>query len=379
MTIKLSNKFESAKNEWIQAVQNNEPVEKQGELYGAMLDQMLEEAKRAGEMGAESYAANTTADGKLNAVQRKFFNEINTAVGYKEETLLPQETIDNIFEDVVSEHPLLDAIGVKNAGLRLKFLKSETTGVAIWGKLFDEIKGQLDATFSEEEDIQNKLTAFVVLPKDLTQYGPAWIESFVRLQIQEAFAVAMELAFLSGTGKDQPVGLNRQVQKDVAITGGVYPEKEAEGTLTIDPLANGKENLLEMGKIKKFHSVKENGKRLNTAGKLCLVISPEDSTDLDIAFTIVTNAGLYVKNTPFNIQIIESEAQATGKCLSFVKGRYDGYVGGGVSVKKFDQTLALEDLDLYTAKTFAHGKAKDNKVAAVWNLAISETTPAGEA
>jgi len=55
----------------------------------------------------------------------------------------------------------------------------------------------------------------------LTNFGPAWVESFVRLQIQEAFAVAMELAFLSGTGKDQPVGLNRQVQKDVAITGGV--------------------------------------------------------------------------------------------------------------------------------------------------------------
>ncbi|MGN3394957.1 phage major capsid protein, partial [Enterococcus gallinarum] len=283
----------------------------------------------------------------------------------------PQETIDTIFEDVVSEHPLLAAIGVKNAGLRLKFLKSETSGVAVWGKIFDEIKGQLDAAFSEEESIQNKLTAFVVLPKDLTQFGPAWVESFVRLQIQEAFAVAMELAFLSGTGKDQPVGLNRQVQKDVSITGGVYPEKTPEGTLTIDPLANGKENLLEMGKIKKFHSVKENGKRLNTAGKLCLVISPEDATDLDVAFTIVTNAGLYVKNTPFNIQIIESEAQATGKCLSFVNGRYDGYVGGGVSIKKFDQTLALEDLDLYAAKTFAYGKAKDNKVAAVWTLTIT--------
>lgn len=377
MTIKLSQDFENAKKAWIKAVQDNESNEKVGELYGEMLDQMISEAKKAGESAAESYAAGTTRDAKLSAEQRKFFNEINKEVGYKEETLLPQETIDEIFDDVVTEHPLLAAIGVKNAGLRLKFLKSETSGVAVWGKIFDEIKGQLDAAFSEEESIQNKLTAFVVLPKDLTQFGPAWIESFVRLQIQEAFAVAMELAFLSGTGKDQPVGLNRQVQKDVAITGGVYPEKEVEGTLTITPLANGKENLLEMGKIKKFHSVKENGKRLNTAGKLYLVISPEDSTDLDIAFTIITNGGIFAKNTPFNIQIIESEAQTTGKCLSFVNGRYDAYVGGGVSIKKFDQTLALEDLDLYAAKTFAFGKAKDNKVAAVWNLNI-KTFDSGE-
>ncbi len=376
MTIKLSTDFENAKTAWIQAVQNNESTEKTGELYGEMLDLMIEEAKKAGEVAAASYAAGNSLDAKLSAEQRKFFNEVSTEVGYKEETMLPQETIDNIFEDVVSEHPLLAAIGLKNAGLRLKFLKSETSGVAVWGKIFDDIKGQLDATFSEEEAIQNKLTAFVVLPKDLAQFGPSWVESFVRLQIQEAFSVALELAFLTGTGKDQPVGLNRKVAKGTAVTDGVYPVKTSQETLTINPLSNGKENLLEMGKIKKYHSVKENGKRLNTAGKLYLVISPEDSTDIDIAFTTISNAGLYIKNTPFNIQIIESEAQETGKALSFVKDRYDAIAAGGVKISKYDQTLALEDLDLFAAKTFVFGKAKDDKAAAIWDLAIS-TVPEG--
>ena len=83
----------------------------------------------------------------------------------------------------------------------MKFLKSETSGVAVWGKIYGEIKGQLDAAFSEETAIQNKLTAFVVLPKDLNDFGPAWIERFVRVQIEEAFAVALETAFLKGTGK----------------------------------------------------------------------------------------------------------------------------------------------------------------------------------
>ncbi len=51
--------------------------------------------------------------------------------------------------------------------------------------------------------IQNKLTAFVVLPKDLNDFG-SWcgIERFVPcVQIEEAFAVALETAFLKGTGK----------------------------------------------------------------------------------------------------------------------------------------------------------------------------------
>ncbi|MGN3394972.1 phage major capsid protein, partial [Enterococcus sp. 125944] len=87
MTIKLSQDFENAKKAWIQAVQNNESTEKVGELYGEMLDQMISEAKKAGEIAAESYAAGTKLDAKLAAEQRKFFNEINKEVGYKEETL----------------------------------------------------------------------------------------------------------------------------------------------------------------------------------------------------------------------------------------------------------------------------------------------------
>ena len=371
MTIKLSKDFENAKAAWIHAVQNNESTEKVGELYGEMLDQMIAEAKKAGENAAESYAAGTSLDAKLSAEQRKFFNEVTTEVGYKEETLLPQETIDNIFEDVVSEHPLLAAIGLKNAGLRLKFLKSETSGVAVWGKIFDDIKGQLDATFSEEESIQNKLTAFVVLPKDLSQFGPAWVESFVRLQIQEAFSVALELAFLTGTGKDQPVGLNRKVAKGTAVTDGVYPEKASSGTLTF---ADSKTTVKELTGIYKYHSTKENGKAFAVGGKVALVVNPSDAWDVKSQYTSLNANGVYVTALPYNLQIIESVAQVAKKSLSFIGERYDAYAAGGVKISKFDQTLALEDLDLFTAKTFVFGKAKDDKVAAVWDLNIFETT-----
>jgi hypothetical protein len=63
--------------------------------------------------------------------------------------------------------------------------------------------------------------------------------------------------------------------------------------------------------------------------------------------------------------------------ISFVKSRYDAYIGGGITLRKFDQTFALEDLDLYTAKQFAYGKAKDGKATAVWTLAEPATLPEG--
>ena len=38
----------------------------------------------------------------------------------------------------------------------------------------------------------------------------------------EALANGMEYAIVNGTGKDEPIGMNRQVGENVTITGGVY-------------------------------------------------------------------------------------------------------------------------------------------------------------
>nr|WP_077913129.1 phage major capsid protein [Listeria floridensis] len=358
-------------------MKNNNDHDKQGDAYLEMIDSLAEGVKtsaiEAARDEAERYAIGTAADGKLSAGQRKFFNEINKEVGYKDETLLPQETIDNIFEDLVSEHPLLSKIGLKNAGLRLKFLKSETSGVAVWGKIFGEIKGQLDATFSEEESISNKLTAFVVVPKDLKDFGPAWIESFVRLQIQEAFSVALEAAFLNGDGKEKPVGLDRDINNGTTASGvTTYPKKNPEGTLTFD---DSKTTVKELTAVFKYHSVKENGKPLAVGGKVVMVVNPVDAWDIKTQYTFLNANGAYVTALPYNLDIVESEAQTQGEVVTFVEERYDAYLGGGVNLMKFDQTLALEDLELYVAKQFVYGMAKDIKATAVWTLKIAETTP----
>lgn len=369
MTIELSNDFKTARQEFLKAIQDGATEEQQAELYGNMINELFEESKAQAQAEAERISSLPSSDKQLTAEQRKFFNEINTEVGYKDEKLLPEETIDRIFEDVTTEHPLLSELGIRNAGLRLKFLKSDTSGVAVWGQIFGDIKGQLDAAFSEETAIQNKLTAFVVIPKDLQDFGPAWIERFVRLQIQEAFAVALEEAFLNGDGKEKPIGLNRQVQENVSITGGVYPKKESQGTLTF---ADPKTTVDELTQVFKFHSTNEKGKSVAFKGNVNMVVNPSDAFEIQAQYTHLNANGVYVTALPYNLNIVESISQEAGEVLTFVKGRYDGYLGGGVDIKKFDQTLAFDDLDAYIAKTFAYGKAKDNKVAAVYKLDLSK-------
>lgn len=370
MSFNLGNEFNEAREAFLNSVQNNEPEDKQAELYGDMVNQIAEEAKRQARQETESVIATNPAEAKMSARERKFFNEIETEVGYKDEKLLPQETIDRIFEDLTTEHPLLSKIGLRNAGLRMKFLKSETEGVAVWGKIFGEIKGQLDAAFSEEETIQNKLTAFVVIPKDLQDYNVSFIEEFVRTQINEAFAVALEAAFVSGDGDDKPIGLNRDINN--GSTSGsttTYPEKDTEGELTF---ADPDQTVNELTDVYKFHSVKENGHPLAVEGRVSIIVNPSDLWNVKKQYTSLNAQGTYVTALPYNLDIVESVAQETGKVTTFVQGRYDAFLGGGMTIRKYDQTLAIEDMDLYTAKQMAYGKAKDIKATAVWTLNVAD-------
>lgn len=368
MTMKLSNEFKQIRDKFLNAVNTGEPVETQNELYGQMIDELLNEAKKQGLAAAEGVIATNPADAKMSAGARKFFNAVNTDVGYKDEELLPQETIDRIFEDLTSNHPLLVEIGLRNAGLRLKFLSSETSGVAVWGKIYGEIKGQLDAAFSREEDIQHKLTAFVVIPKDLKDFGPAWIESFVRTQIDEAFAIALEAAFLTGDGNEKPIGLDRDINNGTTASGvTTYPQKAVQGTLTF---ADSKTTVKELTDVYKFHSTKENGKPVAVEGNVVMVVNPADAWDVKKQYTSLNAQGVYVTALPYNLKLIESLAQASVKTTTFVKGRYDAFIGGGITLRKYDQTLAMEDMDLYTAKQFAYGKARDMKTSAIWDLKV---------
>ena len=73
---------------------------------------------------------------------------------------------------------------------------------------------------------------------------------------------------------------------------------------------------------------------------------------------------------PFNLIVIDSVAQPKGKVTTFVKGRYDAFIGGNLDLSRYTETLALEDRDIFIAKQFAYGKARDEKAAAVWTLRL---------
>lgn len=347
---------------------NEEQKQLFAEAFGVLGDELSEmTAEQLKEMFDERAKHQT-----LTAKEVTFFNSIDKNVGTKTPIILPEETIEQVFEDLKTEHPLLSVINFKNTQVRLRALTAETSGLAVWGKVNDEIKGQLNHAFKEQDFSNFKLTAFVVVPKDALKFGPTWLKTFITDQIKETMSVALETAIVSGTGLLQPVGLMKDLsQKEVDSTTGediVVFKKDKAAIADFSDLTP--ENApAKLAPIMKHLSIKENGKPVNISGQVRLLLNPADKWELEAKFTSQNANGSYVTVLPFGVTIMESLAVATGKAVAFVAGRYDAFMASKAEIEEFDQTLALEDMMLYTAKGHFYGKAKDNKVSAVITLA----------
>ena len=114
---------------------------------------------------------------RLTNDEKKFYNalvsedHVNTDTNWKDGELLPETVVDRIFEDIETEHPLLKHITIQRTGLRARVIRSVPEGQVVWGPVFSEIKGQLEASFFEQDVTLGKATAFVVVPKDLKDAG----------------------------------------------------------------------------------------------------------------------------------------------------------------------------------------------------------------
>lgn len=381
MVIKFDNHtetYENAKKAYAEVVKNDVSTPEQVEsawvnMQDALvnsLDKQITEAVTANTID-QVVLSNRGVD-VLTSEERKFFNQVVQSDGFTDEIILPETTEERIYEDLTNDHPLLSVINFRNLGtITLTAITSEYEGAAVWGPIFGDIKGQLNAAFSQESIAQSKLTAFVVLPKDLKKFGPKWVEAYVRTQITETYAVALENALINGVGptKHEPIGLIRDLTAPVDPTNG-HAKKSTAGTLTF---ADPKTTIREFAGIGKALSETEKGKKLNVNGLVGLIINPADSWDLKAEFTIQNALGEYITKLPFNFKPIESVFATQGEVIAFVTNRYDAYRGGGVEVTEYKETLAMEDCNLHIAKTFAFGKPRDNNVALVYELDINPT------
>lgn len=309
----------------------------------------------------------------LTSEEKQFFNAVVQDGGFKDDSILPVTTQERVFEELTKEHPLLEAIGLQDLGAVTRFITSDPTKAYAWGPLFGEIKGQVNAAFGEETITQLKLTAYAAVPNDMLELGPEWIERYVRTLLVESYSVGLEYGFVNGRGpaSNEPIGL----MKDVAANGAVS-DKATSGTLTFRPSQYGEIIAGELYGVVNALSTDEKGDSRKVLNRIVMVVNPVDAIGVQARNTIQTANGQWVMALPYNIRLVESEEVPVGRAIFFVQGEYTAAIAGGYKLKKFDQTLAIEDATLYTIKQFANGKPKDNKTALVYNLDITfDATP----
>ena len=385
MTMKLKGtmgNFETKKTAYMNVVKDENSTPEQletafNEMFTALQTDLTE--KITSEAKNEVHDAQILAargQNVLTSTERKFFNEVIASGGFAEDTILPITTQERVFEDLVTEHPLLEAIGLQDLGAITRYIYSDATKAYAWGALFGEIKGQISAAFREEQIGQLKLTAFAVIPKDMLELGPEYVERYVRTVLVESYSVGLEYGLVNGRGpaQNEPIGL----MKDVSAETGAVTTKTSSGTLTFAPSERGEVVAKELGGVVVALSKDAKDKARKVSNKIVMVVNPIDAIKVQIGNTIQTANGQWVTTLPYNITPTESEEVPEGKALFFVKGAYLAAIAGGYKINKFDETLAIEDARLYTMKQFANGKPKDNKTALVYDLDIDfAVTPAG--
>jgi len=382
MVIKFNN-FEEKKLAFAKATQEG-TAEEQSVALNSMIEALATDVRtdilnQVNESMVDRSIMQSRGANVLTSEEMKFFNAVVEEGGFKSTETLPKTTQERIFDDLVEDHPFLKHIGLENLGAVTEFIYGDPEGAAVWGPLFDGIKGKLNATFRKDSISQLKLTAFIPLANDMLKLGPVWVERYVRTMITEAMKLGLERGFVAGTGKNEPIGLLKDPSG--SVVNGVYPDKKPVGTLTFEP---GRKTINELKGVVKLLAKKldadgsDADRPKNIAGKVVMVTNPFDTFDIQANATIQNAAGVYVTSLPFNPILTESVFVPQGKVLFFVKGQYVAAMGGTEPIKKYEETLALEDATVYIAKQYATGKPKDKYTSQVYTLKLEEVTPPTE-
>lgn len=370
--LKKTPKYVEAMNELAAELSKGASVERQEELFANAFTTLGNELNDMAQDQLKNLFDERNANAALSANEIEFFNEVakpEDNPGVKTEKIIPEEIMIRVFDDLKVEHPLLSHINFKNTGVNMKALVADTEGLAMWGEIYGEIKGQLKQNFDTIDFGMNKLTAFVVLPKDALKFSYTWLKQFIVEQIKEAMSVALELAIVKGNGDNQPVGLIKDISKPQADSGGKKITYPTDKTVTANLSKIDAKNAPELlAPLMEYLAVNDKGRFQNIDGKVNLLINPSDRWIMEAKFTTRTDGGAYVLTIPYGIKFIETLALEKGKGIAFVGDRYDAFTASNAIIEEFDQTFALEDWMLYTTKAYFYGKAKDNHAAALVTL-----------
>lgn len=301
---------------------------------------------------------------QLTTNERDYYQKVSAAMrgkDYKQavnnlDVVMPETIIDSVFEDLAQNHPLLSRINFRPTRASVSMLvNTNPHQLAVWGKLCDEIAKELESGFKEINTSLNKLTAFLPVCKAMLDLGPVWLDRYVREVLYEALACGLEHAIISGTGKDMPIGMDRQVGAGVSVTDGEHPRKVKKAVTEFTPES--------IGALLATMAVDELGRQRRVDNVLLIVSAADYYGKIMPATTVMAPDGTYRNNVmPYPMTVIQSAELATGEAIIGLGNRYFAGIGTeqGGRIEYSDEYRFLEDQRVYTIKLYGNGMPMDN-------------------
>lgn len=316
--------------------------------------------------GAETefYQKMITA-GKAADPRQEFTSLLST------EGAMPETIIEDVFRELTQEHALLSKINFQDVKYLTRWiLNDHTKQTAVWGPINGEITKKLESSFREVSLTLYKLTAYTVIPKDMLDLGPAFLDNYIRTILKESIAISLEKAIVDGNGLNCPIGLDRNIGKSTSMNpSSGYAKKTAVKLKSFEPK--------EYGNVISQLVETENGGMRNFTSVTLICNMKDYLQKIMPATTVLNAAGAYTKDIfPFPTEVVISNEVETGEAILCLPEEYFLGLGGNKEgVIEYDDSYKfLEDQRTYKIKLHGTGKAWDNTVAVL--LDISELDPA---
>ncbi len=342
------------------------------EMAEGIQSEILERAKDAAvveQMDAQALSARGLR--QLTSDERKYYEKVISAMRSDTpkqalanlDVTMPKTIIEDVFEDLKREHPLLAAVTFTNTTYMTEFILNKNgKQKAVWGAITAQITKELEGEFEKFDVVLNSLTAFLPVAKSMLDLGATWLDSYVREVLKEAMYAGLEEGIVCGSGVNMPIGMMKDLEA-AHVDGEAYKDKTAVAIASFSPENYG----AIIAKLAKSRS----GRPRAVSGVIMIVNPVDYFGKIMPATTIQRPDGTYANDVlPYPTTIIQCEEVPAGKAIVGIAAKY--FMGIGTSkdgVIEYDDSFKfLQRERVYAAFLYGNGKPLDNNAFTVLDI-----------
>lgn len=302
---------------------------------------------------------------QLTSEETKFYQNLDQLVrnGFSQgvdNVPMPYTIIERVFEDLTTNHPLLQCVEMVTAPARADLIyNADGVKLATWGKIDAGITKELETGFKTISLTAGKLSAYMPVYLGILDLGPVWLDNYVRTVLSEAIAEGLEDGIVNGNGIDKPIGMISNLEGSYSSSTG-WPAKSATAVNALDPATYA----TILAQLATHPAGDDYGTdRSRAVNEVLLIVNPATYlSKVYPAVTIMGANGTYVQTFPYPTRVIQSNAVPANKAIFGVDQKY--FFGlcsdQGGKIDYSDHAKFLDDQRLYKIKLYGNGTPKDN-------------------